>query len=472
MMSVRALAPMAAAAGLAALLALAAVPAGARPIVTKEGVLPPGTELNEEPLDQPNELFYSELAGGKRSYLLNLGDLLFSSPGILGGVARQAGISCETCHQQGHNNPKLFVPGLSKRPGTFDVSGALFNPKADNGVLDAVTPPSVRGAKYLAPYAHDGRFPTLREFIRNAIVNEFAGPEPSAQVVDALEAYIKEIAFLPNPKLGAGGRLTKEASNAARRGEALFNRPFPHDAAMSCASCHRPDGAFVDHQLHDVGTGGWFKTPTLINADFNAPYFHDGRFDSYGEVVDYFDRHFDLALSAQERADLVAYLDAVGDAEEPTVRNTVQATLDEIAQFVSVLDRAIPERNKEVIGLTVDAVGNEWRELGESFPAAKDTSVSGGLAERRRASGAAKDMVLTLRRIAMAAAGDDFAGAAQAYAEYKQQVADAGADLKLAEAWSLFNPAVWEAHFAALKQLDSLASTITPKGAIGGGEKK
>jgi len=450
---------IAAAVGLAALLISAALPAGARPILAKEGVLPPGTELNEEPLDQPNELFYSELAGGKRSYLLNLGDLLFSSPEILGGVARQAGISCETCHQQGHNNAQLFIPSLSSRPGTFDVSGGLFNPRADNGVFDPVTPPSLRGAKYLAPYAHDGRFPTLREFIRNAIVNEFAGPEPSAQVVDALEAYIKEIAFLPNPKLGPGGRLTNEASDAARRGEALFNKPFPHDTAASCASCHRPDGAFVDHQLHDVGTGGFFKTPTLINANFNAPYFHDGRFDDYDQVVDYFDRHFDLGFTAKEKADLVAYLDAAGDAKEPTIRNTVQASLDEIAQFVSVLDTAIPAHNKEIIGLTVSAVANEWRELGEHFPAAKDTSVSGGLAERRRASGAAKGMVLALRRLAMAADDDDFDGAAQAYADYRSQVAVAGVDLKLAEAWSLFNPAVRRAHFAALDTLTQLAET-------------
>ena len=108
---------------------------------------------------------------------------------------------------------------------------------------------------------------------------------------------------------------------------------------------------------------------TLINANFNAPYFHDGRFDSYAEVVAYFDRHFDLGLErSAERADLVAYLDAVGDAKEPTVRNTVEAELDEIAQFVSVLDTAIPEHNKEIIALTVDAVGNEWRELAENIP--------------------------------------------------------------------------------------------------------
>ena len=39
----------------------------ARPITTHEGVLPAGTDLNEDVLDQATELFASELAGGKRS---------------------------------------------------------------------------------------------------------------------------------------------------------------------------------------------------------------------------------------------------------------------------------------------------------------------------------------------------------------------------------------------------------------------
>lgn len=446
-----------AAACVAAVLVLGLGPAGSAPITTKEGVLPTGTELNEDQLDQPTELFTSELAGGKRFYLFNLGDMLFSSASIFGGAARKAGISCNTCHQQGAGNAKLYVPGLSSRPGTFDTSGALFNPKTDNGVLDAVTPPSLRGAKYLAPYGHDGRFASLRDFVRNVIVNEFAGPDPSAQVLDALVAYIEEISFLPNPKLAAGGRLSMEASDAARRGEALFNTPFRHDAAMSCASCHQPSGAFVDHKVHDVGTGGWFKTPTLLNANFNAPYFHDGRYDSYDQVVEYFDRHFDLGFTANERADLVAYLNAVGDAKEPYTRSTVQAEIDELEAFVSVLDTAIPARDQETIALAVDVVGNEWRELGERFPGAKDTSVTGGLKERLRARGAAGGLVLTLRRIAMAAAREDFGEAEQAYADYRAQAVMAAADLKQAEPWSLFNPTVREAHFKALAQLSELA---------------
>ena len=435
----------------------AALPAGATPVVSKDAVLPVGSELNEELLDQPTELFSFEMAGGKGSYLFNLGDMLFSSPAIFGGKARDARLSCNSCHQQGAGNAKLYVPGLSGRPGTFDTTGALFNPKADNGVFDAVTPPSLRGAKHLAPYGHDGRIASLREFVRNVIVNEFAGDEPSGQVLDALVTYVNEISFLPNPKLGSGGRLTDKASDAARRGEALFKKPFRRDASMSCAGCHQPDAAFVDHKVHDIGTGGLFKTKTLLNAKFNAPYFHDGRYDSYDDVVGHFDRHFDLGFSANDKADLVAYLDAVGDAAEPYTRNTVQAEIDELANFVSVLDIAIPARDREVIALTVDSVGGEWREIGEQYPGRTNTSVSGGLTERLKARATTRDLVLTLRLIAMAAAADDFDRAATLYADYKRQAVAASGRLKLAEQWSLFNPSVHAAHFAALKQLADLA---------------
>ncbi|MEI9984930.1 MAG: hypothetical protein WDN69_18030 [Aliidongia sp.] len=71
---------------------------------------------------------------------------------------------------------------MSIVPGTFDTTGPLFNPKADNGILDAVTIPSLRGARYLGPYGHDGRMASLRDFVRNVIVNEFSGPEPSPEI--------------------------------------------------------------------------------------------------------------------------------------------------------------------------------------------------------------------------------------------------------------------------------------------------
>jgi hypothetical protein len=268
---------------------------------------------------------------------------------------------------------------------------------------------------------------------------------------------------LPNDKLGSDGGLTSKNSDAARRGEAIFRRPFRNDASMSCASCHQPKDFFVDHALHDVGSGGKFKTPTLINSKFSAPYFHDGRFNSFRQVVDYFDRQYDLGLTEQDRSDLEAYLDAVGDADEPVTRNTVEAELDEIALFAGVLEKAIPQQNREIIGMTVETVGHEWREVGENFPPAKDPTVKGGLNERRRARDAVFNVVLTLRRIAMASEAGKFDEAARLYAGYRQDAAAAGATLKAAEDYSLFNPKVREEHFRALDRLVDMANAETQK---------
>lgn len=433
--------------------AFAAETAVAFPIEGGQTTLPSGTELNEDALDLPREVFHSEATGGRRSYLVNLGDMAFNAPGILGGVARQAGISCGTCHVNGVSNPKLFIPGLSSRPGNFDTSGPLFNARADNFILDPVRIPSLRGARYLAPYGNDGRSASLRDFVRNVIVVEFAGAEPSSAVLDGLVAYISDIDFLPNPSLGLGGKLNANTNDAERRGEVLFNRPFPRDPTLSCAGCHIPSGAFVDHLQHDVGSGGLYKTPTLLNADFNAPYFHDGRFDTFDQVVGHFDRKFDLGLSIGEKADLVAYLKAVGDGVGPYVREGAAGTLREASNFTSVLWTAIPAHDNEVISLAADAVGGELRDLTEHIPDRRDTTVAGGEKERNLARAALKEAVLILRRIDVNAAAGNYDDAANEYKNYNRLMTVGIPTIVInAERWSLFNPAVHDAHYAALRQ--------------------
>ena len=447
-------APPLLAATIGAALLAAAPEVGAFPVHGKDTVLPVGTDLNEDALAQPREIFRSEASGGLKSYLVNLGDLAFSSPQILGGLARQAGISCSTCHVNGASNPKLYVPGLSTRPGTFDTTSGLFNDKADNHLLDPVTVPSLRGTRYLAPYGHDGRMASLRDFIRNVIVNEFAGPEPAPAVLDAIVVYLQDIDFLPNPSLGPGGRLTGQSSAAERRGEALFAKPFPHDAGLSCEACHVPSGAFVDHQQHDVGSGGLYKTPTLLNADFNAPYFHDGRYDTYDQVVAHFDRVFALGLSAADQRDLVAYLTAVGDGVRPYENDGVATELKEANDFASVLGTAIPAHDTEIISLAVNTIGLELRELTEDYPNRHDTTVSGGLQERALARAALEELVLGLRRIDMDSAAGRFDEAAAEYANFRKLMASAVPQLLTnAQPWSLFNPPIHDAHYAALRQM-------------------
>jgi len=441
------------AAAIALLLLSPAWSASADDLAGRGHVLPAGTEIDGESLFQPREIFRSEAAGGIKSYAVKLGDMAFNAPGILGGPARKAGISCGTCHVNGTTQPTLFIPGMSTRPGNFDTTGPFFNPAADNGVLDPVTIPSLRGARYLAPYGHDGRSASLRDFVRNVIVNEFAGPEPSPSLLDAIVAYIEDIDFLPNRRLGPDGQLAGPVSDSERRGQSLFFRPFAHDPQLSCAACHVPSGAFADHRQHDVGSGGLFKTPTLLNANFNGPYFHDGRYGTYAEVVVHFDRIFYLGLSAQDRQDLVAYLNAIGDGEQPYERDSVDLRMAEIDEFVSILDRAIPEHDAAVIALTIDTVDRELRALTGQFLSQSAATPPEGKAKQDAARTALLDLMLNVHPIVEAAEANAFDAAAAALANYWVRSAEALPLVKAAEPWSLLNPAIHDAHIATLAQL-------------------
>lgn len=411
--------------------------AHASPVRDSMTGLPPGSELDADTIDNPREIFHSEATHGHKSYLSKLGNLAFNSPYVLGDAARKAHISCSSCHVNGASNPKLFMPGLSTRPGNFDTTNALFNPKADNGVLDPVTIPSLRGARFLSPYGHDGRTASLRDFVRNVIVNEFAGPVPSPEILDAIVIYIEDIDFLPNPNLDGVGRLTANATATQRRGAALFAKPFPHDPQLSCAGCHVPSAAFVDHRQHDVGSGGLYKTPTLLNADFSAPYFHDGRFDDYGQVIDHFDRLFDLGLTAQDRADLAAYLTSIGDGIRPLYRLTGTNVLADIDDFVSVLDIAIGGRDTAVIDLTARSAADMLQDLADHYPASK----SGGMRECTLARATMVDLQQTLRRIQVDAAAGRFGKAAAEYLSYRKLAfAAAPRALQAADPCSSFMP--------------------------------
>jgi hypothetical protein len=210
---------------------------------------------------------------------------------------------------------------------------------------------------------------------------------------------------------------------------------------------------FVDHQQHDVGSGGSFKTPTLLNADFNAPYFHDGRYPDYAQVVAHFDRVFYLGFSVQDRRDLVAYLRAVGDGEQANEPDAVDARLKEITDFAGVLETALTEHDSAVVALTTDTLDRELRELTEFFPEPRSTAVTGGVEARARARAVLKNLVLTFREMGSASEAARFNEALTQMAQSRKVLAGAGPTLKAAEPWSLFNRDIHDAHFAALRQL-------------------
>lgn len=66
-----------------------------------------------------------------------------------------------------------------------------------------------------------------------------------------------------------------------------------------------PGRALVTGLWVDIGK---FKGPTLRALSARAPYFHNGSAAGLDDVVDFYDNRFAIGLSAQEHADLVAFL--------------------------------------------------------------------------------------------------------------------------------------------------------------------
>jgi cytochrome c peroxidase len=288
---------------------LPARPAGAqiaddptRPLGAAQWLAPAATD-GDGLFDRPRPVLAIERTDGRASFWVRLGELAFHSPLVLGGTAQRAGLSCNTCHSGGHVNAGFLVPQISDKPGNVDVSHVVFTQLADDGVLNPVNIPTLRGVAQTAPYGHDGRTASLRGFVRDVIVTEFEGAEPPPWLFDGLVAYLRQLQPPPLPAL----------NEAEARGAALFRRPG--QGSPACAACHLPGAGFVDGRAHDVGTGGRFDTPSLRETEGAAPYGHDGRFDTLAEAVTHFDARHGHGFTKTETEDLLAYLVAIGKGE-------------------------------------------------------------------------------------------------------------------------------------------------------------
>ena len=104
---------------------------------------------------------------------------------------------------------------------------------------------------------------------------------------------------------------------AAERGDALF------EGRARCAECH-VEGLYTEpgwnlHTPAEIGVDdfqasrspdGRYRTSPLrgLFAHQKGGFYHDGRFRTLLEVVEHYDQHFSLGLSAAEKSDLVEYL--------------------------------------------------------------------------------------------------------------------------------------------------------------------
>jgi cytochrome c peroxidase len=277
----------------------------------------------------------------------DLGRMLFFDP-ILSGARDR---SCASCHN----------PGLSWGDGL---------PKAIGEKPLTLRSPTLYNLAWSEVLGWDGKFRGLESVA-------FAPITSPANMNGNEDAIVAAVAAIPGyrtafaaafPEDSAPNRKTIEAALATFErtlvsSEAPFDRWIEGDEAAigaaakrgfdlfngkaRCAECHS-GWNFTDGSFHDIGTATGddigrarlfrntvklryaFKVPTLRDVARRAPYMHDGSEPTLEAVIDLYDRGGidrpsrseliqPLGLSAEEEADLIAFLDTLTGKPEPFV---------------------------------------------------------------------------------------------------------------------------------------------------------
>jgi cytochrome c peroxidase len=264
-------------------------------------------------------------------------------------LSRDLTVSCGSCHLQ----EIAFTDGLALSQG---IEGRI-------GPRNA---PTLTNVVYNERFFMDGGVPSLELQVLAPIHDE---NEMDFAILEVLER-LQEDANLSKLSLAAYGR--KLDTYVLTRAIASFERTIisgnsPYDQYQfggdedaltsaeirgkdlffsdetNCGTCHTGFN-LTDNDYHNIGLyveyedpGRWritnddadhgkFKVPTLRNVALTAPYMHDGSIGTLEEVIDFFAEggvgHANqselvapMALSEQDKEDLVAFLESLTDQE-------------------------------------------------------------------------------------------------------------------------------------------------------------
>ncbi len=155
----------------------------------------------------------------------------------------------------------------------------------------------LRGEVADGPYGWTGEHATLAEHIQTTTKNLKGKGLPEADIAK-LATYVASL-----PARNASRSPTPGPTPAAERGKAIF-------ASAECNHCHSDGG--TDRQLHDVGTGGSFKTPTLASVGTRRALGHGGVFSSIDDMLVHSpNMGRGSELPPDDRASLIAYLETL-----------------------------------------------------------------------------------------------------------------------------------------------------------------
>ncbi len=284
-------------------------------------------------------------------------------------LSRDNTISCASCH----NPAMFFTDGLPVAKGI-------------NGQLGTRNSPSLINAAFNSLQFLDGRSASLEAQSIEPIANPKEMNLPHEECVTKLSAipsYREEFKKVYGTDAITMGRIANAIANFERMivvGNSPFDQyqfgenkkvlppaairgleVFTNKNKGNCAVCHtigEKSALFTDGLFHNLGAGmdssgelkdlgrfnhtkiesdrGAFRTPSLRNVAKTAPYMHDGSLKTLKEVIDFYvgggssnpqlDKKMKpLILSAQERQDLVTFLESltgeIPDTFGPIERN-------------------------------------------------------------------------------------------------------------------------------------------------------
>ena len=217
-------------------------------------------------------------------------------------VEPNAGVSCMSCHVNGHTNGAIALAPDS-RPNQARLRVDTPSMRGNYNLMQLSSKRSIRSMDHFAE---------VEEYFDGDVgLMQAIGPRSQQrQVTNRMGDFNAIIDFPPAPKLGPLMRLTRsKASEAELRGEALFH------GKGQCATCHSGP-AFTDDYLHDLQVERFYvgrpegpiKTFPLRGIKDSPPYLHDGRAPTLADAVEFFDLVLELSLTKEEKRDLVAFL--------------------------------------------------------------------------------------------------------------------------------------------------------------------
>jgi cytochrome c peroxidase len=265
-----------------------------------------------------------------------LGRQLFFDPRLSGSGA----MSCASCHAPDRDWQDGMATAIGRdgrilarrTPTLLNAAWGFpffWDGRADTLEQQAVIPIEAPGEMNLPHAQAIARIAAVPGY-REAFAQSYGGEGVTINTIGkAIAAFERTLVSgqAPFDRWIAGDE--RAISEEAQRGFILFN------TSAGCSTCHA-GWRFTDDGFHDIGVGRddegragvmpgieqlrfAFKTPTLRNVDQRAPYMHDGSLRTVEDVIDFYAaRPVDrpslspdlrrIELSAQDRADLVAFL--------------------------------------------------------------------------------------------------------------------------------------------------------------------